>query len=142
MRNKELQPQVAMLNARFKRVELWVLWPLALVQSCRGREISHGKKDGDTGMVSTEGKKGSPQERQLVSPDIEVSSIASKRQHAGGGEVTELTQDATVVTAHTDAISEFHRMTQNYALFTPKTADTVPTFGITKFTHSLFSSST
>jgi len=93
-------------------------------------------------MVSTEGEKGSPQEREPVVPGTEVSSTASKRQHAGGGEVTELTRDATVVTAHTDAISEFHRMTQNYALFTPKTADTVPTFGITKFTHSLFSSST
>jgi len=138
----ELQPQVMMLNVGFKKVELQVLRPLALVQSCRGREISHGEKDGDTGMVSTEGEKGSPQERELVGPGTEVSSTASKRQHAGGGEVTELTQDATVVTAHTDAISEFHRMTQNYALFTPKTADTVPTFGITKFTHSLFSSST
>ena len=50
--------------SKFKRFELRVLRPLALVQSCRGREISHGKKDGDTGMVSTEGKKGSPQERE------------------------------------------------------------------------------
>jgi len=116
----ELQSQVTMLNARFKKFELQVLWPLALVQFCRGREISHGEKDGDTGMVSTEGEKGSPQERELVGPGTEVSSIASKRQHAGGGEVTELTQDATVVTAHTDAISEFHSMTQNYALFTPR----------------------
>ena len=65
-----------------------------------------------------------------VGPGTEVSPTASKRQHAGGGEVMELTQDATVVTAHTDAISEFHRMTQNYALFTPNTADTVPNFGI------------
>ena len=95
MRN-ELQPQVTMLNARFKRFELQVLWPLALVQSCRGREISHGEKDGDTGMVSTEGEKGSPQERELVGPGTEMSSTASKRQHAGGGEVMELTQDATV----------------------------------------------
>ena len=67
--------------------------------------------------------------------------MASKRQHADSGEVTELTQDATVVTAHTDAFSEFHRMTQNSALFTLKSADIVPTFGITKFTDSPFSSS-
>ena len=104
MRSEELQPEVAMLNACFKTVES--TGPMALSSS----PVSYGAKVGDTGKVSTEGEKGFSHKRELVGPGTKVSSIASKRQHAGGGKVTELTQDATVVTAHTDAISEFHRV--------------------------------
>jgi len=74
-----------MLNARFKRIES--TGPMALSSSpvpAEEERVSHGEKAGDTGKVSTEGEKGSPQERELVGPGTEVSSTASKWQYAGG----------------------------------------------------------